>query len=89
GSQKYYSRVHSAWSQQRNITFSTAFDRIPAVSVGIRTLDSHKDYNIRANTEARNITETGFILILKTWSNTFQYGLTANWMACPAKMTED
>lgn len=67
------------WRQP--VVFAKTFDATPTVTVGITALDIDQSANSRVIAEAQNITEKGFDLVYKTWSNTVLYGVRSSWLA--------
>lgn len=65
----------------RHVTFGTPFLRAPRVSVSLAQLDNERLFNLRVNVFARNVTKSGFDLVVATWSETRLYSVGASWMA--------
>ena len=63
------------------IKFSEAFAAQPLVHVSLNMWDMGSDSNAHANIRAENVTETGFDLVLRTWSDTRVAWVSASWLA--------
>lgn len=63
------------------VQFQSKFAKPPKVFIEISGLDVDETKNARAVVTAKNITESGFDLEYKTWSDTILYTVYANWMA--------
>ena len=65
----------------RAVEFSEAFSTQPMVHVSLSMWDMGNDSNARADIWAENVTETGFDLVFRTWSDTSIARLSASWLA--------
>lgn len=63
------------------IKFSEAFAAQPLVHVSLNMWDMGSDSNARADIRAENVTETGFDLVFRTWSDTRVAWVSASWLA--------
>lgn len=52
------------------VVFSRAYARPPHVQVSMSMWDISNNTNIRADVQAEDITETGFTIAFRTWSDT-------------------
>ena len=73
-----------AHSSSSVIQFKPPFVEVPKVSWGTTALDIDHTHNIRLNTFAVNLNKNNFTLNVNTWADTGLYGVTVQWMACPA-----
>lgn len=71
------------------IRFSEAFAAPPAVMVGISMWDTDGKTNLRADLTAERITEYGFDLVFRTWSDTRIARIRADWTAIGPLSDED
>ena len=65
----------------RAIKFSEAFAVQPLVHVSLTMWDIGSGSNARADIRAENVTETGFDLVLRTWSDTRVARVSSSWLA--------
>lgn len=65
----------------RAIKFSEAFAAQPMVHASLTMWDMGSDCNARADIRAENVTETGFDLVFRTWSDTRVARVSASWLA--------
>ena len=63
------------------VEFSEAFTAQPMVQVSLTMWDMGSDSNARADIRAENVTETGFDLVFRTWSDTRIARVSASWLA--------
>ncbi len=63
------------------IKFSEAFAAQPLVHVSLTMWDMGSDSNARAAIRAENVTETGFDLVFRTWSDPPVARVIASWLA--------
>ena len=63
------------------VLFSEPFKTTPAVFISLELLDLHSGANHRTVTVAKNISETGFDAVLRTWGDTRIARASAAWMA--------
>lgn len=66
---------------RHHIRFSEPFAAAPAVMVAISMWDADRETNLRADLSAERITETGFELVFRTWSDTRIARVRADWTA--------
>ena len=71
------------------ITFSEPFAAPPAVMVGISMWDMDAQTNLRADIMAERVTEKGFDLVFRTWSDTRVARIRADWTAIGPLPDED
>ncbi|MDA9940733.1 H-type lectin domain-containing protein, partial [Planktomarina temperata] len=65
----------------RAVEFSEAFTAQPMDQVSFTMWDMGSDSNARADIRAENVTETGFDLVFRTWSDTRVARVSASWLA--------
>ncbi|MDC6454695.1 H-type lectin domain-containing protein [Planktomarina temperata] len=65
----------------RAVEFSESFTAQPMVQVSLTMWDMGSDSNARADIRAENVTETGFDLVFRTWSDTRIARVSASWLA--------
>ena len=65
----------------RAVEFSEAFSTQPMVHVSLSMWDMGNGSNARGDIWAENVTETGFDLVFRTWSDTSIARLSASWLA--------
>ncbi len=75
--------------RKKTIVFSEPFETPPAVQVSMSLLDMDKDTNMRADTQAKNISTTGFDLIFRTWDDTRIARVRLSWIAMGALVDEE
>jgi len=63
------------------VNFSDKYAAIPTVQVSIAMFDIGHTSNQRADIAAENITESGFEIVFRTWSDTKIARIRASWMA--------
>ena len=66
---------------REQVTFSEAFRTPPHVQVSISMWDISNKTNIRADVQAEAITETGFNIVFRTWSDTQVARIRVAWTA--------
>ena len=71
------------------ISFSEPFAAPPAVMVGISMWDMDGQTNLRADIMAERVTEKGFDLVFRTWSDTRVARIRADWTAIGPLPDED
>ncbi len=71
------------------VTFSEAFKSPPAVFVTLEMLDLHNETSYRVVTASENVTETGFDLVFRTWSDTRIARANCAWMAIGEVAADD
>ena len=64
-----------------HINFPESYDKKPNVSVSIKGLDSDKNANLRVNTKAINITNSGFDIKIETWHDSALYNVWGSWIS--------
>jgi len=64
-----------------HINFEHSFTSIPKVLISLNGIDSLGSVNLRISARAENVTENGFDLVLKTWSDSVIYGVTTSWLS--------
>ena len=65
----------------QHINFPESYDKKPNVSVSIKGLDSDKNANLRVNTKAINITNSGFDIEIDTWEDSALYNVRGSWIS--------
>lgn len=83
-------------SDQVEVVFSSAFMKIPHIVLSLERIDEGQFIETssikqdgkylyhtvnRVEISASNVTETGFILNVKTWGHNLIYGYRVNWLA--------
>lgn len=63
------------------VQFSSAFKSIPAVHASLKMIDIKHDHNYRLDLQVGSISETGFVLLIRTWADTKIARASATWMA--------
>jgi hypothetical protein len=63
------------------IAFSAPFAGAPNVTFGIVLLDAISGHNTRINADVRDISASGFTLVLSTWADTLIWACHVNWLA--------
>lgn len=66
------------------VTFDTAFDAPPIVTLGLSGLDIAHEQNARLSLRAEDVTAQGFTIVLHTWSDTRIARASVSWMAIGA-----
>ena len=65
----------------RTVEFSEAFAAQPMVHVSLTMWDMGSDSNACTDIWAENVTETGFDLVFRNWSETRDARVSASWLA--------
>ena len=63
-------RGDGARAVRKSVMFSQPFANTPHVQVSMAMWDISNNTNIRADVQAEDITETGFNIVFRTWSDT-------------------
>lgn len=63
------------------VVFDPPLPRKPSVAVWLSKIDASKSAQIRLAVEARDISETGFTLVYRTWGDSHVYGSGCQWIA--------
>ena len=71
------------------VAFSQPFSTAPHVQVGISMWDISNNSNIRADVQAENVTEAGFEIVFRTWSDTKVARIRVAWTAFGSLPNED
>ncbi|WP_112874558.1 H-type lectin domain-containing protein [Paracoccus endophyticus] len=71
------------------VSFPEPFLSPPVVHVGLGMWDIAVEHNQRADISAVDVTETGFVLLFKTWSDTKVARVRAEWLAIGALPHQD
>lgn len=74
---------------RRVIEFSETFSAPPAVTVGLSMLDIDKGSNHRVDISAELVSETGFVIVFRTWGDTRVARVRADWLAIGALRHDD
>ncbi len=75
--------------RRKKITFSEAFRSVPTVQVGLSLWDMDSGANVRADISADKISEAGFDLVFRTWSDTRIARVRMSWLAIGEVASED
>lgn len=67
--------------RRKPVVFTEPYARAPAVQVSVSLWDMDTSAAIRAEIRAENISETGFDIVFRTWSDSRIARLRASWMA--------
>ncbi len=70
---------------QIEVTFKTPFDVKPEVLVSVNFLDTDKTTNLRYEVKTISVSRDGFLVQVKTWSDTRIYAIGGGWMAVSGK----
>ncbi|MFZ7093307.1 H-type lectin domain-containing protein [Primorskyibacter sp. 2E233] len=80
---------HGSRERRKKIKFSEPFRSIPSVQVSLSLWDMDQGANVRADIAAEMVTETGFDLVFRTWSDTRVARVRMTWMAIGEVSSED
>ncbi len=75
--------------RRKPVRFSERFADAPVVQVSVSLWDMDTRAAIRAEIRAENISETGFDIVFRTWSDSRIARLRATWLAIGALPFED
>ncbi|WP_417718395.1 H-type lectin domain-containing protein [Salipiger sp.] len=78
-----------ARERRRRIAFSDSFTTVPSVQVSLSLWDMDSEANVRADLQAEQVTETGFDLVFRTWSDTRVARVRVAWFAIGEVGDED
>ncbi len=67
--------------RRKSIQFAATFARPPAVHVSLSMWDMDTEASVRADLSAETISETGFDIVFRTWSDSRIARVRAAWMA--------
>ncbi len=67
--------------RRKAVTFKAAFKTKPVVHVGLSLLDVDTSVNLRTDCRAEKITNTGFDLVFRTWSDSRVARIRMSWLA--------
>ena len=70
-----------ARERRLSVRFNHPFRAMPAVQVTASLMDMHQDTAHRSELVAENISETGFDVVFRTWSDSRVARVRAAWMA--------
>ena len=73
---------------RQTVVFDAQFDAPPMVTLGLSGLDIAHEKNARLTLTPEEITATGFVVVLKTWSDTRIGRASVSWMAVGAHAVE-
>ncbi len=71
---------------QREVRFGYPFESMPDVSVFVTNVDADKNINLRYDVKAIGVSRDGFMLRIKTWSNSKIFGIGGYWFAEAEKL---
>lgn len=80
---------HGSRERRKPVRFSQAFRGVPTVQVSLSLWDMDQGANVRADISADNVTETGFDLVFRTWSDTRVARVRMSWMAIGEVASDD
>jgi len=72
---------NGARSVKHFVKFPAPFNKKPAVTCGLTSLDAAQGTNLRARVEVLDVTATGFNMRFTTWGDSVTYGMSASWLA--------
>lgn len=75
--------------QRKAVAFSEAYQSIPSVTVGLSMCDIDGQTSVRTDIRPENITETGFEIVFRTWSDTRIARVRASWQSIGELEDED
>lgn len=75
--------------RRKPVVFSEPFRAAPMVQVSLSLWDMDQGANVRADISADAITETGFDLVFRTWSDTRVARVRMTWLAIGELKSED
>ena len=67
--------------RRQSVRFAQSYASPPAVHVSLSMWDMDTEAAVRADLSAENITETGFEIVFRTWSDSRIARVRAAWMA--------
>src|SRR5215510_10483056 len=67
------------------VNFEKPFTERPVVALSVTTLDASKDANTRFEVKTLTVSRDGFVIQVRTWSDTKIHALGGSWMAYSAK----
>jgi hypothetical protein len=70
---------------QLEITFNRPFDVKPDVILSVNYLDADKDKNIRYEVKTSSISRDGFLVQVRTWSDSKIFSIGGSWIAVSGK----
>lgn len=70
---------------QLEVTFKTPFDIKPEVLVSVNFIDGDKTTNLRYEVKTISVSRDGFLVQVKTWSDTKIFAIGGGWMAVSGK----
>lgn len=71
------------------IRFAEPFLEPPSVRVGLTMFDMSNGSNLRADVQAEDVTETGFAIVFRTWSDSKIARVRVGWQAIGPIRDED
>lgn len=80
---------HGARERRKPIKFSEPFRSVPSVQVSLSLWDMDQGANVRADISADKVTQTGFDLVFRTWSDTRVARVRMNWIAIGEVASDD
>ena len=63
------------------VNFPEGFNVKPNIILSVSNIDADKDTNLRYDVVAKAISRDGFVITIKTWSDSKIYGISGSWMA--------
>ncbi len=78
-----------ARERRKRVSFSEPFRSKPVVHVSLSLWDINQGANVRADLTAEKISEKGFDLVFRTWSDTRVARVRMSWMAIGELPSED
>lgn len=80
---------HGARERRKPVKFSQPFRSIPSVQVTLSLWDMDQGANVRADIAADKVSETGFDIVFRTWSDTRVARVRMSWMAIGEVASDD
>lgn len=75
--------------RRASVRFGEAFREAPLVQVALTMFDLSNETNARADVRAEEVTETGFLVALRTWGDTRIARVRVGWLAIGPAPDED
>jgi hypothetical protein len=80
---------HGSRERRKTVSFAESFRSVPSVQVSLSLWDMDQGANVRAEVVADKVSETGFELVFRTWSDTRVARVRMSWMAIGEVRSED
>lgn len=63
------------------VNFPQGFNVKPEIILSVSNIDADKDVNLRYDVVAKAISRDGFVITIKTWSDSKIHGIGGSWLA--------